>query len=38
MSLKNRAEYEPEDVPKTTAKRAVDHAERIVELARSVVA
>lgn len=37
MPLKNRAEYEPEDVPKATAKRAVEHAERIVQIARRVV-
>jgi hypothetical protein len=37
MPLKNRAEYEPEDVPKTTAKRAVEQAERIVQIARQVV-
>jgi HEPN domain-containing protein len=37
MPLKNRAEYEPEEVPKATAKRAVDQAERIVVIARAVV-
>ncbi len=37
VPLKNRAEYEPEDVPKATAKRAVDQAERIVQIARTVV-
>ncbi len=37
MPLKNRAEYEPEDVPKPTAKHAVEHAERIVQIARQVV-
>jgi hypothetical protein len=36
MPLKNRAEYEPEDVPEATAKRAVEHAERTVRsLAKS---
>jgi hypothetical protein len=38
MPLKNRAEYEPLDVPKATATRAVDQAERIVLVARQVVA
>ena len=33
MPLKNRAEYEPQDVPKATATRAVDQAERIVQIA-----
>jgi hypothetical protein len=37
MPLKNRAEYEPDDVPKAEAKRAVDQAEKIVEIARRVV-
>ncbi len=37
MPFKNRAEYEPEAVPKATAKRAVDQAERIVGIARQVV-
>jgi hypothetical protein len=36
MPLKNRAEYEPEDVPKATAKRAVEQADRIVRIARQV--
>ncbi len=38
MPLKNRAEYEPQDVPKATAARAVEQAERIVQIARQVVA
>jgi HEPN domain-containing protein len=38
MPLKNRAEYEPQDVPKATATRAVEQAERIVQIARQVVA
>jgi hypothetical protein len=38
IPMKNRAEYEPHDVPKTTATRAVEQAERIVEIARQVVA
>lgn len=37
MPLKNRAEYEPADVPRATAKRAVDQAERIVQIARLVI-
>jgi hypothetical protein len=37
VPLKNRAEYEPEDVPKMMAGRAVDQAERIVQIARTVV-
>lgn len=37
MPLKNRAEYEPQDVSKTTASRAVKQAERIVQIARQVV-
>ena len=36
MPLKNRAEYEPQDVPKAVAARAVDQAERIVQIARQV--
>ena len=38
MPLKNRAEYEPQDVPKASTARAVDQAERIVQIARQVVA
>jgi hypothetical protein len=37
LPLKNRAEYEPDDVPKATARRAVEQAERIVRIARQVV-
>lgn len=37
MPLKNRAEYEPQDVPKATATRAVEQADRIVQIARQVV-
>ena len=37
MPLKNRAEYEPDDVPKATARRAVEQADRIVGIARQVV-
>lgn len=35
--ITNRAEYEPEDVPKATARRAVHQAERLVQIARQVV-
>jgi hypothetical protein len=35
--IKNRAEYEPEGVPKATARRAVDQADKIVAVARTVV-
>ena len=38
MPLKNRAEYEPQDVPTASTARAVDQAERIVQIARQVVA
>jgi hypothetical protein len=37
MPLKNRAEYEPDDVTKATARRAVEQADRIVGVARQVV-
>jgi hypothetical protein len=37
MPLKNGAEYEPQDVPKASATRAVEQAERIVQIARQVV-
>ena len=37
LPLKNRAEYEPEDVPKASARRAVEQATKLVELARRVV-
>lgn len=36
MPLKNRAEYEPLDLPKATATRALEQAERIVQIARQV--
>jgi hypothetical protein len=36
MQLKNRAEYEPLEAPKATASRAVDHTERILQIARQV--
>lgn len=37
IPLKNRAEYEPRDIPKATASRAVHQAERVVQMARQVV-
>jgi hypothetical protein len=37
IPLKNRAEYEPQDVPRTSATRAVEQAGRIVQIARQVV-
>jgi HEPN domain-containing protein len=37
LPLKNRAEYEPEDVPKASARRAVEQAGKLVEIARRVV-
>lgn len=36
LSMKTRAEYEPDDVPKSHAARAVERARRIVEIARRV--
>lgn len=36
LSMKTRAEYEPDDVPKSDAARAVERARRIVEIARRV--
>jgi len=38
MPLKNRAEYEPQDVPKATASRAVGWAERLVGIAQQIIA
>lgn len=38
MPLKNRAEYEPQDVPKATAIRAVEWAEKLVQIARQILA
>lgn len=37
LPLKNRAEYDPDAVPKAMASRAVGWAEKLVELARGVV-
>jgi hypothetical protein len=36
LPIKTRAEYEPDDIPKSEAARAVDRARRIVEVARRV--
>jgi hypothetical protein len=36
IPLKNRAEYEPREVPTATVSRAVDQAERILQIARQV--
>lgn len=36
LPMKTRAEYEPDDIPKSDAARAVDRARRIVEVARRV--
>lgn len=38
LPLKTRAEYDPVDVPRSTAKNAVDRAERILVVARRVIA
>jgi hypothetical protein len=37
LPLKTRAEYDPDDVPKATAARAVSWAEKAVAIARQVV-
>lgn len=37
LPLKNRAEYEPDDVPKASARRAVEQAGKLVGIARRVV-
>jgi hypothetical protein len=37
LPLKTKAEYEPEDIPKSEAKRAVDRASRCVAVATRVV-
>lgn len=36
LPMKTRAEYEPEDIPKADAARAVERARRIVEVARRI--
>lgn len=38
LPLKTRAEYEPDDVPKAAATRAVRSAEQVLEIARRVIA
>ncbi len=36
LPMKTRAEYEPEDIPKSDAAKAVERAKRIVEVARRI--
>jgi hypothetical protein len=36
LAMKTRAEYEPDDIPKSDAAKSVERARRIVEVARSV--
>jgi len=36
LLMKTRAEYEPDDIPKSDAAKAVDRARRIVEVARRI--
>jgi hypothetical protein len=38
LPMKTRAEYEPEDIPKPDASKAVERARRIVEVARRIAA
>lgn len=38
LPLKTKAEYDPDDIPLSTASRAVDRAQRCVAVARRVVA
>jgi hypothetical protein len=38
LPLKTKAEYDPDDVPKATARRAVEWARRCVAVARRVAA
>ncbi len=37
LPMKTRAEYEPDDIPKSDAAKAVERARRIVQIARRVV-
>lgn len=37
LPMKTRAEYEPDDIPKSDAAKAVEHARRIVEVARRLL-
>lgn len=36
LPMKTRAEYDPDDIPKSSAVRAVERARRIVEIARRI--
>ncbi|MBW3575851.1 MAG: hypothetical protein KY450_13605 [Actinobacteria bacterium] len=38
LPMKIRAEYEPDEIPKSDAKKAVDRARRVVAVARRVAA
>ena len=38
LPMKTRAEYEPDDIPKSDASKAVERARRIVEVARRIAA
>jgi len=38
LAMKTRAEYEPDDIPKSDASKAVERARRIVEVARRIAA
>lgn len=38
LPMKTRAEYEPDQIPRVDAVRAVDHARRIVDVAKRVAA
>ncbi|MGH8998263.1 MAG: HEPN domain-containing protein [Acidimicrobiia bacterium] len=38
LPMKTRVEYEPDDIPKSDASKAVDRARRIVEIARRIAA
>lgn len=38
LPMKTKAEYEPDDIPRSNAVKAVDRAHRIVEVARRVAA
>jgi hypothetical protein len=37
LPMKNRAEYEPDDIPKSDASKAVERARKIVEVARRLL-
>jgi hypothetical protein len=38
LPMKTRAEYEPDDIPKSDVSKAVERARRIVEIARRIAA